>query len=81
MPPASHWPVKWCARCHVIGDQYPFGGLSSTPSFRIMAEKPASYLPRIVTFQKRRPHRAMQFDVDRRDINNIIAYVKQLKRK
>ncbi len=73
--------IKWCARCHVIGDHNPFGGLSSTPSFWIMADKPSSYLPRLLTFRDRRPHRSMKFDVSRRDVKNIIAYVKQLKKK
>ena len=71
--------IKHCARCHVIGDYNRLGGIGSTPSFWIMARKPKSYVPRLLTFRERRPHRSMKFDVTKQDIDNIIAYIKQLK--
>ena len=71
--------IKWCSKCHVIGDYNRLGGIDSTPSFWIMARKQSSYVPRLLTFSKRRPHRSMKFDVTKQDIDNIIAYIKQLK--
>ncbi len=71
--------IKSCSKCHVIGDYNRLGGIGSTPSFWIMARKPKSYVPRLLTFRERRPHRSMKFDVTKQDIDNIIAYVKQLK--
>ncbi len=71
--------IKACSKCHVIGDYNRLGGIGSTPSFWIMARKPKSYVPRLLTFRERRPHRSMKFDVTKHDIDNIIAYIKQLK--
>ena len=71
--------IKNCSRCHVIGDYNRLGGIGSTPSFWIMARKPESYVPRLLTFRQRRPHRSMKFDVTDQDVDHIIAYVKQLK--
>ena len=71
--------IKSCSKCHVIGDYNRLGGIGSTPSFWIMARKPKSYVPRLLTFRERRPHRSMKFDVTKHDIDNIIAYIKQLK--
>ncbi len=71
--------IKWCSKCHVIGDYNRSGGIGSTPSFWIMACKPESYVPRLLTFRQRRPHRSMKIDVTDRDVDHIIAYVKQLK--
>lgn len=73
--------VEWCARCHVIGDQNKYGGINSTPSFWIMAEKPQTYSAKLLTFQERRPHRALKFDVTQDDVENIHAYVATLKRE
>ncbi len=66
--------IKACSKCHVIGDYNLLGGIDSTPSFWIMARKQSSYVPRLLTFSKRRPHRSMKFDVNKQDIDNIIAY-------
>jgi mono/diheme cytochrome c family protein len=29
--------VTHCARCHVVGDHNPYGGIGSTPSFQLLA--------------------------------------------
>ena len=70
--------VDHCARCHVIGDHNPYGGINSTPSFWIFARKPELYMERLTTFDQRRPHRSMTFDVAPRDIEDIKAYVRTL---
>ena len=71
--------IKSCSKRHVIGDYNRLGGIGSTPSFWIMGRKPESYVPRLLTFRQRRPHRSMKFDVTDQDVDNIIAYVRQLK--
>lgn len=74
--------IKWCARCHVIGDYNRMGGIDSTPSFRLMAntkEWRDSYLPRLRSFQDRRPHKSMKFKVSAKDIDGLIAYILNLK--
>lgn len=68
-----------CARCHVIGDYNPYGGINSTPSFWIFARKQSLYMERLSTFDQRRPHRSMTFHVKPRDIEDIKAYVRTLK--
>lgn len=72
--------IKWCARCHVIGDHNVYGGINSTPSFYIMSEKPESYRERVLTFQQRRPHLSMKFDLKDPDVENILAYILTLER-
>jgi mono/diheme cytochrome c family protein len=82
--------VERCSRCHVIGDQNPYGGINSTPSFWIFARKPQIYTERLRTFEVRRPHIALTFEVRRphialkldlkdREVENILAYVGGLK--
>ena len=71
--------IAWCARCHVIGDCNPMGGINSTPSFWIMARKPNTYSPTVMTFQERRPHASLEFDLTDRDVENIHAYIQTLK--
>ncbi len=73
--------IEWCARCHVIGEFNRLGGINSTPSFYIMARKPDTYSPKLLTFQERRPHAAIKFDVNEQDLENILAYVSTLKLK
>jgi mono/diheme cytochrome c family protein len=70
--------VKWCARCHVIGEYNRMGGIDSTPSFWLMAKQHEGYLPRLRSFQHRRPHKSMTFKVTAKDIENIIAYILKL---
>ncbi|MEL7543855.1 MAG: c-type cytochrome [Pseudomonadota bacterium] len=47
-----------CARCHVVGDFNPSGGISSTPSFQLLAKRRPDYRDRFLTFYARRPHPA-----------------------
>lgn len=72
--------IQWCSRCHVIGAFNKYGGINSTPSFWIMNEKPETYAPKLLTFQQRRPHAALKFDLKNRDVENILTYVRTLKR-
>ena len=44
-----------CSRCHVIPDYNPHGGIGSTPSFRLLAEREDG-MERFETFFSRRPH-------------------------
>ena len=44
-----------CARCHVIPDHNPYGGIESTPSFRLLARRD-DYLERLQSFYARPPH-------------------------
>ena len=47
--------VAHCALCHVVGDHNKFGGIGSTPSFRVLASIKDG-LQRFLTFFARRPH-------------------------
>ncbi len=69
---------KFCARCHVISDDNPFGGIGSSPSFPLMAKYEDMYRPRIRTFQERRPHAQFQWDVSDRDIEDLETYIMSL---
>lgn len=71
---------RWCARCHVIGTAKPYGGIDSSPTFFLMSDKLDDYRDRIWTFQERRPHKALEFDVDRVDIENLLIYIEGLER-
>ncbi|MCG8354820.1 MAG: cytochrome c [Kiloniellales bacterium] len=71
--------TAWCARCHVIGTFNKYGGINSTPSFFIMARKPEVYSAKLLTFQERRPHAALHFDVSEQDLEDILSYVGTLK--
>jgi mono/diheme cytochrome c family protein len=72
--------TRWCARCHVVGTANPYGGIGSSPSFFLMQERLDDYRQRIWTFQERRPHKAQTFDVERADIEHLIAYIGSLER-
>ena len=89
--------VEHCARCHVIGDFNPFGGIGSTPSFQLLANR-NDWLERFQTFYERRPHPvfvrvpdvprwtklpsyAKEFRVTPENIQDIIAFAKTLRRK
>ncbi len=86
-----------CARCHVVGDFNPYGGIGSTPSFQLLAKR-GDWLERFSTFFERRPHPvfvrvpnverwtklpsyAAEFDVTPENIKDIIAFVKTLRPK
>ena len=89
--------IKHCARCHVVGDHNPYGGIGSTPSFQLLAKR-QDYLERFQTFYERRPHPVYvrvpgvpkwtelpsfveEFTVNLDDIENIIAFVETLRKK
>lgn len=71
---------KWCARCHVIGADRPAGGIDSTPSFFLMHDKLDAYRERIRSFDQRRPHKALAFDVDVGEREDLITYIGVLER-
>lgn len=48
--------TKHCARCHVVGDFNPYGGVGNTPSFQRLATNFPDYLERFQTFYDRPPH-------------------------
>ncbi len=82
--------IKHCASCHVIGDFNKFGGIGSTPSFRVLASLKDG-AERFQTFHVRRPHNSIVFlpdqkpptevplrsppiEIDYQDIKDIAAY-------
>ena len=67
--------IEYCAKCHVIGDHNPYGGINSTPSFFIFARKPEVYDERVLTFDQRRPHIALKLGLELPQIEDIKAYV------
>jgi mono/diheme cytochrome c family protein len=89
--------VEHCARCHVVGDDNPYGGINSTPSFFLLAKRD-DYLERFSSFYERRPHPVFvrvpgvpkwtdqpshipEFTIQPEQIDDIIAYVETLKPK
>ena len=87
--------IQHCARCHVVGDHNPYGGIGSTPSFQWLAKR-ADYLERFATFFERRPHPVYvrvpdterltdlpsfvaEFTVTAENIEDLIAFVETLK--
>jgi mono/diheme cytochrome c family protein len=87
--------VQHCARCHVVPDYNPMGGIGSTPSFRLLAELDDG-LVRFETFFARRPHppfvrmqntqpptglpAALQpFEMTVADLEDLLAYARQLR--
>lgn len=70
--------VKFCARCHVIDNKNPFGGIGSSPSFPLMAKYADMFRPRIRTFRERRPHAQFKWDVNDRDIEALLTYIMSL---
>ncbi len=87
--------TKHCARCHVVGDFNPYGGIGSTPSFQLLAKRD-DYLERFGTFFERRPHpvfvrvpgvpkwsnlpsHVAEFEVLPESIEDIIAFVRTLR--
>lgn len=69
--------IKFCVRCHVVGENE-FVGISSTMSFYMMSEHMDRYEPRLLTVTERRPHIALKLDIKDQDIKDLIAYIKQL---
>ena len=48
-----------CARCHVIDEKNKFGGIGSTPSFKLLVTAFKDWRTRFKTFYARRPHPAL----------------------
>lgn len=71
---------KECRFCHVIGPENPYGGIGSTPSFYIFAENWDRYEERLASYYVRNPHPARLKKPLPYDHDNLMAYVKQLKR-
>ncbi len=84
-----------CARCHVVGDFNPMGGIGSTPSFQLLAKR-GDWLERFETFFERRPlpvfvrvpdvarwtdlpSHVTEFEVTLANIEDIVAFVETLK--
>ena len=87
--------VAHCARCHVVGDYNPYGGIDSTPSFQMLARR-ADFVERVQSFYERRPHPAFvrvpdvprwskappyaaPFIVTPEEIEHLVAFVATLK--
>ncbi len=87
--------INHCARCHVIADYNPYGGIGSTPSFRFMAARD-DYLERFQTFFSRPPHPVFvrvpgvpkptddpafvaEFEILPEEVEDIIAFVEALR--
>ena len=86
-----------CARCHVIGDFNPMGGIGSTQSFQLLAKR-GDWRERFETFFERRPHpvfvrvpdvarwtelpsHVTEFEVTPANIDDIVAFVETLMPK
>jgi len=86
---------KHCARCHVVGDFNPYGGIGSTPSFQLLAKRD-DWLERFETFFARRPHPSfvqvpgvdrwtdlpatiVEFRITDENLRTIIAFVRTLR--
>lgn len=86
---------RHCARCHVVGDFNPMGGIGSTPSLQWI-KKLDDWRERFETFYARRPHlaflrvegiepittlppNATPIDLTMQDAEDIYAYVETLE--
>ncbi|WP_193370316.1 c-type cytochrome [Pelagibius marinus] len=86
--------VDHCSRCHVVPDYDPYGGIDSTPSFRLLARRD-DYLERFQTFFERPPHPVVvripgvepptddpafvaTFQIQPEQVDDIVAYAKKL---
>ena len=84
-----------CARCHVVGDFNPMGGIGSTPSFQLLAKRD-DWLERFQTFFERRPRpvfvcvpgvarwttlpsHVKEFTVTPANLDDVIAFVETLR--
>ena len=87
--------IDHCSRCHVIPDFNPYGGIESTPSFRLMARRD-DYLERFQTFFDRPPHPVVvrvpgvaprtndpafvaTFEILPNQVDDIIAFVEAIR--
>ncbi len=72
-----------CVKCHETPYSKPGERTEAVdaPSFRVMADDPASYSPDKLREFLHRPHYPMQqFNLSNRDIENILAYLASLRR-
>lgn len=86
---------RHCSRCHVVGDFDPYGGIGSTPSFRLLAKR-SDWLERFQTFYRRRPHpvfvrvpgvppltelpaHVKEFRITAQEIADLIVFVETLR--
>ncbi len=87
--------IDHCSRCHVIPDYNPYGGIESTPSFRLMARRD-DYLERFQNFFERPPHPVVvrvpgvapptsdpafvaTFEIQPEQVDDIIAFVQSIR--
>ena len=87
--------VTHCARCHVIPDHDRYGGIDSTPSFKLLARR-GDYLERLQSFYARPPHPVFvrvpgvpppsenpafvaTFEVRPEQIEDLIAFVEAIR--
>ncbi len=87
--------VTHCARCHVIPDHDRYGGIGSTPSFRLLARRD-DYLERMQSFYARPPHPVFvrvpgvppptndpafvaTFEVQPEEIDDLIAFIEKIR--
>lgn len=84
-----------CARCHVVGDHNPYGGIGNSPSFhRLVTWDDGIW--RVSTFFQRPPHpvfvrvegvprrsdsppTAATFRLSQQDLEDIVAFAKRMK--
>lgn len=86
--------IDHCSRCHVVPDHNPYGGIESTPSFRLLARRD-DYLVRFETFFDRPPHPVVvrvpgveprsddpafvaTFVIQPEQVDDIVAYARKL---
>lgn len=70
--------TKHCAVCHVVGDFNKFGGIGSTPSFRLLANM-RDGAERFESFFARRPHTSFVFLPDHEPPTALPVTVPPLK--
>ena len=87
--------AKNCTRCHVVEKINPYGGIGSTPSFKVVLSLD-DWLERFKTFFARQPHpvvvrmegvapwtkipsNVVMFDMTADDLTDLVSYVTRLK--
>ncbi|MGO1118638.1 hypothetical protein ACTL6U_08035 [Rhodovibrionaceae bacterium A322] len=87
--------VTHCTRCHVVEDFNPYGGIGSSPSFKLLLSL-GDWLERFETFFERQPHPVVvrmegvspwteipsnvaTFEMTADDLDDLVSYVTQLK--
>lgn len=86
--------IEHCARCHVVGDHNPMGGIGSTPSFQLLKSM-NDWRERFESFYARRPHpvhvrvegipkltnlppNAAPFTIRLEDVAHILSFVESM---